>query len=324
MVCLLQDQTLFLQAVKNGEQNHVSVNGMGRDVSLVLNVMRAPVHCLQNRGGGMMSLTPGKKRIFSGLLLALFLVMGTAAAKDSNNHGQATAKENHVKGAIINKAAPEKKAVKEDHTAAASHATSHETYEVIAGEALRKLLEGNKRYVAEKFSGTRKNAARRTAIAKGQHPFAVILGCSDSRVPPELVFDQGLGDLFVVRTAGNIADDVALGSIEYAVEHLGVRLIMVLGHERCGAVDATVKGGEAPGHIKTVCTIIKPAVEKAKGKHGDMVDNSVKANIRMVAERLKTSHILGEFLEEGSLRIVGGYYDLDTGAVAVTYNPCRL
>src|SRR6059036_1627413 len=106
---------------------------------------------------------------------------------------------------------------------------------------------------------------RREELAKSQHPFAVVLGCSDSRVPPEIVFDQGLGDLFVLRVAGNVINDESLGSIEYAVDHLAVRLIVVLGHQRCGAVkaekDTIAAKGEAPGHIQSLVTAIKPAVE---------------------------------------------------------------
>jgi carbonic anhydrase len=194
-------------------------------------------------------------------------------------------------------------------------------------EALKKLLAGNKRYVTEKVSGPNRSSKRRAELAKGQHPFAVIVSCSDSRVPPELLFDQGVGDLFVVRTAGNVVDDIAIGSIEYAVEHLGTRLIVVLGHERCGAVDATVKGGEAPGKIKNVVEAIKPAVEKARAKgpgdHGcDLLCSAVKTNVKMVAEKLRSgSPILAEFIEDGMLKTVGAYYDLDSGSVSLTYKP---
>jgi carbonic anhydrase len=116
--------------------------------------------------------------------------------------------------------------------------------------ALQKLMTGNKRYYEGNLTHPNQTKVRILEVAKGQHPFAIILGCSDSRVPPEVIFDQGIGDLFIIRVAGNIIDNNALGSIEYAVEHLGVKLVVVLGHEKCGAVDATVKGGEAPGHIK--------------------------------------------------------------------------
>jgi carbonic anhydrase len=155
-------------------------------------------------------------------------------------------------------------------------------------------------------------------VAKGQKPFVIVVGCSDSRVGPEVVFDQGLGDLFVVRTAGNVVDDVALGSIEYAAEHFGVPVIFVLGHTRCGAVAAAVAGGEAPGHVGSIVEKIKPAVEVTKGKEGDAVDNAVRANVRNVVSQLRGSGpILSGLVKSGKLRVVGGCYDLDTGKVGM-------
>lgn len=184
--------------------------------------------------------------------------------------------------------------------------------------ALKKLEEGNKRYVEAKFTHPNQTKERREEVAKGQHPFAVIVSCSDSRVPPEVIFDQGLGDLFVIRVAGNIVDDAVLGSIEYAIEHLGAKLVVVLGHERCGAVDATVKGGEAPGHIKGLVEAIKPAVEKSKDQAGDKLDNAVKANVAIVVDKIKTSEpIIKEFVHEKHLKIVGARYDLDEGNVTI-------
>ena len=185
-----------------------------------------------------------------------------------------------------------------------------------ADEALARLLEGNKRFVEMKLAHPDQDAGCRTALSKGQQPFAVILGCSDSRVPPEVVFDQGLGDLFVVRVAGNVTDDIGVASLEYAVEHLGSRLIVVLGHERCGAVTAAVKGGEFPGHLPALMTALKPAVEKGAGGPGDVVDATVLANVALVAEQLRESKpILAELVEKGEIKIVGARYDLDTGAV---------
>ena len=119
-------------------------------------------------------------------------------------------------------------------------------------QALKKLLEGNERCRSGQAQHPRQDARRRKEITKGQKPFAVIVGCSDSRIPPPMIFDQGLGDLFVIRVAGNIADSVVLGSIEYAVEHLGCKLVVVLGHGKCGAVTAAAEGGKAPGHIEAV------------------------------------------------------------------------
>lgn len=197
--------------------------------------------------------------------------------------------------------------------AAASEGTS-----VTGDVARQKLLEGNKHYVEAKLLHPDQSVERRAEVAKGQHPFAAVVSCADSRVPPEILFDQGVGDLFVVRLAGNILDDAALGSLEYAVEHLGVRSIVVLGHERCGAVEATLKGGEAPGHIGSLTKAIQPAVDKVKGQPGDPLDNAVRANVSNVVEQLKSSApILKHEVEEGSLTVIGARYDLDDGAVTI-------
>ena len=158
---------------------------------------------------------------------------------------------------------------------------------------------------------------RVTQAAKAQHPVAVVVSCSDSRVPPEIVFDQGIGDLFVIRTAGEVVKDVELGSIEYAVEHLHVPLVIVLGHKRCGAVEAAVKGGAAPGNIASIVELIKPAVEEAKKQKGDVLDNAVKINVRMVSEQIKSSDIIGHFMKEQRVKVVKGYYDLDDGTVTI-------
>jgi len=184
--------------------------------------------------------------------------------------------------------------------------------------AQQKLIAGNKRYVDARLSHPNQTARRRTEVAQGQHPFAAIVSCADSRVPPEIIFDQGLGDLFVIRLAGNILDDAALASLEYAVDHLGVKYIMVLGHERCGAVEATIKGGEAPGHIGVLIKAIQPAVDKVRNQPGDLLDNAVRANITMVVQQLKSSPpILAELVKKGALAIVGACYDLEDGVVAI-------
>jgi carbonic anhydrase len=129
---------------------------------------------------------------------------------------------------------------------------------------LKKLSDGNTRFVTSHMIHPNISDIRRTEVAQGQKPFAVILTCSDSRVPPEIIFDQGLGDLFVIRTAGEVVDDIAIASIEYAIEHLGVKLIVVMGHQKCGAVDAAVKGGKFTLHIDQLVEEIMPAVKKAK------------------------------------------------------------
>jgi len=178
------------------------------------------------------------------------------------------------------------------------------------------LLEGNKRYVEGKSIHPNQGSSKRTELSSGQKPFAVILGCSDSRVPPEILFDQGIGDLFVIRVAGNIVDDVVLGSIEYAVEHLGTKLVVILGHSKCGAVKATVKGGEAHGHIWSIANIIMPAVEKARGQQGDIVENAIKNNMEMTIEKIKSSEpILTKAVKEGRVKVIGAYYDIESGVV---------
>lgn len=183
---------------------------------------------------------------------------------------------------------------------------------------VQRLLDGNKRYVDGKLSHPNQTPERRQHVAKGQHPFAVVVSCSDSRVPPEIIFDQGIGDLFVVRVAGNVIDDTGVGSIEYAAEHLHVSVIVVLGHERCGAVEAAVKGGEAPGHIKSLVEAIRPAVERAKGRPGDLAENAMRGNVKLVVDRLKASKpILEHLVHKGTLSVIGARYDLDDGQVTL-------
>jgi carbonic anhydrase len=191
----------------------------------------------------------------------------------------------------------------EDHPAAGAN----------ADEALTRLKNGNVRFVTAKVSDGKPVAARRAETAQEQHPFAVILGCADSRTSPEIIFDQNIGDVFVDRNAGNLVDDHTLGTIEYAVEHLGVRLIVVLGHERCGAVSAAVASGEAPGHIQSVVRDIQPAVQAVKGGQGDTVHRAVAENARRMAERIRKEAVFGDLAKE--VHIIPAVYDLDTGKV---------
>ena len=190
---------------------------------------------------------------------------------------------------------------------------------VAPADAVSKLKEGNGRYTSGNLQHPGQTTERRAELTKDQHPFAVILSCSDSRVPPEIVFDQGLGDLFVVRVAGNVIDDHGLGSIEYAVDYLGARLIVVLGHQSCGAVKAAKETiaakGKAPGHIQSLVTAIKPVVE-ATAK--DDLDTTVKANVKHVVQALRSSTpILKAKVDSGEVQVIGGYYSLDTGAVSL-------
>jgi carbonic anhydrase len=159
---------------------------------------------------------------------------------------------------------------------------------------------------------------RRAALANGQAPFAIVFTCSDSRVAPELFFDQGLGDLFVIRNAGNVLDDHVIGSMEYAVEHLHVPLIIVVGHEKCGAVTAAVSGGEVAGHIRSVVEDLAPAVEASKSLAGDKVDNAVRANAQRAAEILgHVEPVLKAAAASGKLLIVAARYDLTTGKIQI-------
>src|SRR5215475_12038371 len=216
---------------------------------------------------------------------------------------------------------------------------------VSPAEALSRLKEGNGRFTAGNMqhphessddrsymaanshenAGTmslgmtsEQAAKRRAELTKSQHPFAIILSCSDSRVPPEIVFDEGLGDLFGVRVAGNVLNDEGLGSIEYAVDILDARLIVVLGHQSCGAVYAAMKTvaakGKAPGHIQSLVTAIKPVVESTPKAD---LDTMIKANVKHVVDALRSSTpILKALVDSGDVQVIGGYYTLESGAVS--------
>jgi carbonic anhydrase len=185
-----------------------------------------------------------------------------------------------------------------------------------ADSPLDALKTGNQRFVDGRMMHEHQNIERLVEVAQAQHPIAIIVGCSDSRVAPEIIFDQGLGDLFVVRVAGNILDDHALGSIEYAAEHLHATLIVVLGHDRCGAVQAAVSGQDAAGHIQSLVDAIRPAVEAAKSEPGDLLDNAIDENVRRVVVQLQTSQpILKSEIDSGHLQVIGARFKLDTGAV---------
>ena len=186
--------------------------------------------------------------------------------------------------------------------------------------AFARLVEGNARYVAGKLN-ERDFSAGRASRAQGQAPFAAILGCADSRVAPELAFDQAPGELFVVRVAGNFVTPDGLGSLEYGAAVLGTKVIMVLGHTSCGAVNATVealqKGNTLPGHIAGLVSSMKPAIEPVlKAPGPDLEQRAVVANVQANVRRLQAEKpILAEMVAAGKLRVVGAYYDLPTGKV---------
>lgn len=185
-------------------------------------------------------------------------------------------------------------------------------------EALNRLKAGNERFVSGKM--LKKDFGReREELAKGQHPYAIVLGCSDSRVPPELVFDESLGKLFILRVAGNVVDPVVLGSIEYAAEHLHSGTLLVLGHESCGAVKATLAGGEAPPNIGQLVKRIEPAAQIAKDKQLDekgTLNSAIEENVRLQMQNaVEQSEVLKELVEHKKLWIAGGVYGLQSGKV---------
>ncbi|MBC5796129.1 carbonic anhydrase [Sphaerospermopsis sp. LEGE 00249] len=195
---------------------------------------------------------------------------------------------------------------------------------VSANEAQRRLVEGNRRFVNQSRRYPNQSKRRLQSVSKTQYPYAAILGCADSRVPPELIFDQGLGDLFVVRVAGNIASDEAIGSLEYATTALGTELIIVLGHERCGAVKAAMKNQPVPGNVGSIVDEIRPALPQIQQRTSDISDindsnyeqNAIINNIQYQVERLQNnSAVLAKLIGAGRLNVVGAFYDLDTGKV---------
>ncbi len=186
--------------------------------------------------------------------------------------------------------------------------------------ALARLMAGNRRFVEDRVRAPRRGTVRKVQVAQGQQPFAAILTCADSRVPPELVFDQGLGDLFVVRVAGNTADPLVVGSLEYAVEVLGTVLVFVLGHSECGAVKAAIEtvetGDVPPGDLEAVVAPIVPAIDAVQGTPKDeMLEAATDQNILLTMEQLAGVELLAPRIADGTIEIAGGEYELDTGRV---------
>jgi len=198
---------------------------------------------------------------------------------------------------------------------------------ISAREALERLREGNRRFASDvRTLGTPANPARRSELAAGQEPFAIILGCSDSRVPAEIVFDQGLGDLFVIRVAGNIVASSQVGSVEFAAARFGTRLVVVLGHSQCGAVLATLEELQRPTgtqsrNLRSIVDRVRPSVEallatELRHDPDALVRESVRANIRVSANHLRHgSELLEQLIEKDGLLVVGGEYSLKTGIV---------
>ena len=195
--------------------------------------------------------------------------------------------------------------------------------QVDADEALRQLLDGNKRFISGQTTAPRRNPESFTSLAAGQYPEAIIVSCADSRVAPEILFDVGIGDIFVIRVAGNVVRNsgvVVRGSIEYAVAELKVPLIMVLGHSACGAVKAAKQHIDAkdslPGAIDGLVELIKPAVTQSASEPGDNLENAIRKNVKIGVNKMKQSEpILAPQSKDGKLNIGGAVYDLSTGAV---------
>ena len=181
-------------------------------------------------------------------------------------------------------------------------------------EVIQRLKDGNDRFVADKLDGKLNDSARRDSLVGGQQPYAIVLSCADSRVVPELAFDTGLGELFVVRVAGNIANSSSIASMEYAVAHCGSKVIVVLGHQSCGAVTAAVNGGDNGYNLNHLLSHITPAI--AASGEGASITDVVKKNAEMTATELTTrSTIIGNAVASGDVKIVPAYYNLDSGTV---------
>ncbi|RJG02476.1 carbonic anhydrase [Noviherbaspirillum sedimenti] len=198
---------------------------------------------------------------------------------------------------------------------------------ISAQEALQRLREGNLRFVSEtESSGALTSQSRRSEVAASQEPFAIILGCSDSRVPAEIIFDQGLGDLFVIRVAGNIVAPSQVGSVEFAAERFHTRLVVVLGHSRCGAIQATLEELQRPTenqsrNLHSIVDRVRPSVEallatELRHDHGALVHHAVRANIRASANHLRHgSEVIEQLIQKEGLVVVGAEYSLETGLV---------
>ena len=181
-------------------------------------------------------------------------------------------------------------------------------------ETIQRLKDGNVRFVDDKLDGQLQDHNRRLELTKGQQPHTIVLACADSRVVPELMFDAGLGELFVIRVAGNVANTSSMASMEYAVANCGSKVIVVLGHESCGAVTAAIAGGDNGYNLNHLLSHVAPAL--AASKEGDSVNDVVKINANLTAEELVSrSTIIGNAVRSGDVKIVSAYYNLDSGKV---------
>jgi len=203
-----------------------------------------------------------------------------------------------------------------------AHKNSHDEKTITGDSVLNWLKSGNNAFVHGEFNMHGVDSSLRIQISGEQHPKAVILTCSDSRVPPELIFDKGLGDLFVIRVAGNISDDAVVGSIEYAVEHLHTPLVVVMGHKNCGAIGAAVAdlqnpGNKMDGHLRTLTDKIEQAVTTVNVQDSDLTQKALLSNIIFTSNSLRQSRpVLYEAVQQGKVKIIGAVYDVTSGKVA--------
>jgi carbonic anhydrase len=194
---------------------------------------------------------------------------------------------------------------------------SPDEQEFSASEALKKLKEGNKRFVAGKLLHPNDSPERRAELYEAQNPFAIIFGCSDSRVPPELIFDQGLGDIFVIRVAAHVADQLSVASIEFAAKYFRIPLLVVMGHEQCGAIIAASSGKDLGENLNSLGSKIKPSIDAAKEKGDEnLISRTIELNVRKTIEELPArSEIIKEFVNNRKLMITGAVYDMKSGEV---------
>lgn len=196
-------------------------------------------------------------------------------------------------------------------------AVEKESYIMTPDQVISELMRGNQRFIRQITTNRDRDILRLREVSEAQSPFACILTCADSRVPPEIIFDRGLGDLFVVRDAGNIATPGEIGSLEYGALVLGAKAIIVMGHQDCGAVRAAMKLGATSGFIGSIVNEILPAIQISRQQEGDLVYNSIISNIILQKQKIQTSPVISKLIQENKIKVVGAYYNLQNGKVDI-------